>query len=134
MSYLSEELNRQMDAHEVNGVQLAESLGCSSSQITRWTSGEQTSISDAQLSAMQACFSDDPHDHARLVMAHLLDEKFGLHHELVELEIQSAAELQDRPRSRSKGERAVEFLAGERHRNRELNDLLIDLARLLGHL
>lgn len=132
MSYLSEELQRQMTAHDVAGLQLAERTGISASQIYNWLNDRQSSITESQLSVIQAALGDDHHDHARLVLAHLLDEKFGLNHELVDVSVRSDSELRDAPRSRSKGERAMEFLAAERVRNRELNDMLIDLARLLG--
>jgi len=131
MSYFSEELSRQMTSKAVNGQQLAARIGLSAAQVSKWTRGEQTSIDDVQLSAIQRALGDDPHDHARLVLAHLLDEKFGLHHELVDVSVRDDGALRDRPRHRSKGEAAMEFLAAERVRNPELNDMLIDLARLL---
>lgn len=131
MSYFGEELTRQMTAKSVTGLQLAARIGLSAAQVSKWTRGEQTSVDDVQLSAIQRALSDDPHDHARLVLAHLLDEKFGLHHSLVEVSMRSDFEVKDRPRHRSKGDAAIEFLAEERVRNPELNDMLIDLARLL---
>lgn len=131
MSYFGEELTRQLASKSLVALQLADRTGISPSQISKWTRGEQTSINEQQISVIQAALGDDPADHARLVLAHLLDEKFGLSHELVELSIQSTDLLKDTPRPKSKGESALTFLAQERLKNRELNDLLIDLARLL---
>lgn len=131
MSYFSEELVRQMTTKNVTGIRLADLTGFSASQISNWTRGEQTTINEQQLSVIQAALGDDAHDHARLVLAHLLDEKFGLNSDLVEVTVRDAGEMRDYVRPSSKGEAALAFLAGERVRNRELNDLLIDLARLL---
>lgn len=134
MSYLSEELVRQMTAKKLPGVRLAELTGFSASQISKWVRDEQTSITEAQLTAIQTALGDDPHAHARLVLAHLLDEKFGLAHERIELSVRDdgVTTIQDHGRHMSKGEIAVAYLAQERPGNRELNDLLIDLARLMG--
>lgn len=131
MSYFSEELIRQMSAKNVTGVRLAELTNFSASQISNWTRGEQTSLTEQQISVIQAALTDDVHDHARLVLSHLLDEKFGLGNELVDVSMRLDAQILDQPRLRSKGEVALAFLAEERLKNRELNELLIDLARVL---
>lgn len=131
MSYFGEELTKQMELKKVTGIELASRTSISSAQISKWTRGEQTSLNEPQLSVMQAALGDDAHDHARLVLAHLLDERFGLNSELVEVSVRDTGEMRDYTRPRSKGEAAIAFLSVERVRNRELNDLLIDLARLL---
>lgn len=132
MSHLSEALTRQFELKELSQASVAERSGISQAQISKWVNSDQTSISDDQLSALAIALSDDPSEHAALVRAHLLDECFGPGSELIRIEIDHPSVLKDRPRPRSKGEKALAFLAEERHRNRDLNDLLIDLAKVLG--
>jgi hypothetical protein len=129
MSNFGEELNRQLAAREINAVVLGERVNMSSSQIYNWTRGVQTTVSTEQFNLLAAALTDDPNEHAKLLYAHLLDEKadvLGTH--LVEVQIAESAALRDKPRSRSKRERALEILAGESVKDRELADLLISLA------
>jgi transcriptional regulator with XRE-family HTH domain len=129
MSYFGEELGRQMTAEEINAVQLSERVDMSSSQLYSWLRGEQVSIRAEQFNALAAAITDDEHAHARLLYAHLLDEKanaLGAH--LVEVSLTDKGEMRDRPRTRSKRERALEILAGESVRDRELADLLVSMA------
>jgi len=132
MSYFAEELERQMSAASVNGVQLSERTGISPSQFYNWLKDVQRSVSEEQLKSIAPALSDDVLLHAALVRAHLLDEKKGPGSELVTVEIESPRYLRDKPRPRSRAERALAYLAEERHRNPELNDLIIGLAKMLG--
>jgi len=133
VSYLSDELERQLEETKTTGLQLAERIGVSSSQVYNWLNGRQTSISEAQLSAIQAALGDDSIYHARLVEAHLLDERFGLSSHLVTVAImQDSQSMHDKPRRESRGESALQYLAWQRKDNPDLNELIIDLARLLG--
>lgn len=132
MSHFSEELIRQFELRRLSQASAAERSGISQAQISKWVNSDQTSISDEQLTALALALSDESADHVALVRAHLLDEKFGPGSELVRIEIDDSTALNDRPRPRSKGEKALHFLAEERLRNRDLNDLLIDLAKVLG--
>lgn len=132
MSNLADEINRQIDAKSLTQMEVAERAGISQSQISKWTRGEQTSLDSEQLAALAKALSTDVEDHAALVKAHLLDEKFGPGAELVEVALIHASALKDKPKPRSKGERAMVWLSQERLRNPELNEMLIDLARLLG--
>lgn len=132
MSHLADEISRQMQAGNLTGLLLSERSGISASQLYKWLNSEQISIGEDQLRALAPALSDDSADHAALVRAHLLDECFGPGSELVRIEIDHPAALKDRPRPRSKGEKALAFFAEERHRNRDLNDLLIDMAKVLG--
>ncbi len=135
MSYLGEEILRQLGTKDMSAALLSERTGFSASQISKWTRGEQTSINEVQLTALQRALSDDPESQSLLVLAHLLDEKFGLNQERVEVTISITGELNDqaRPvRHQSKGERAFAWLNAERIKNPDLNDLGIDLARILG--
>lgn len=132
MSNFSEELEKQMATKPASQVEAAELSGISQSQISKWLRSEQTSISSDQITALAKALSDDPVKHANLVKAHLLDEKFGAGSELVRIEIDSPAEWKDKPRPRSKGERAMNYLAEQRVISRDVNDLVIDLAKCLG--
>ena len=131
MSYLGDEIERQMAAQNLNGSQLAERSQISASQIYKWTNSEQTSIGQDQMTALSRALSTDANDHAALTRAHLLDEKFGPGAKLVSIEIDSM-ELKDSPKKFSKGEQAVHYLAELRIQSRDVNDLVIDLARCLG--
>lgn len=132
MSYLSDELQRQMDEHKVTAQQLAVKASVSVSQMYNWIRGDQSTINERQLEAIQSGLSADSHAHARLVLAHLLDEKFGHSHERVAVDLKAEFEAMDRPRTRARGEKAVNYLAELRTKSKDCNDLLIDLARVLG--
>lgn len=132
MSHLAEELARQLAAHSLNSLQLAERSGISASQIYKWANSTQTSIDEDQLTALAPALSPNTEDHASLVRAHLLDEKFGPGSELVRVEIDGSDLLKDRPRMQTKREQAISFLSRESLTNRDLQELLIDLARCLG--
>ncbi len=132
MSYLSEELKRQMQAAKLSGSQIAERSKISASQVYKWANDDQTSIDAKQLDALAAALSHDPVDHAKLLVAHLQDECFGTAKGYVTIDLRSEGELKDKPRTMTKGERAIHFLAAERVKDRSVNDLIIDLAKVLG--
>jgi transcriptional regulator with XRE-family HTH domain len=132
MSYFAEELQRQMLGKNLKQSELAEISGISQAQVSKWLRGEQISVSEDQMSALSAAIGDDAVQHAELLRAHLLDEQKGLGSQLIRIEIDSPHVLSAPKKARTKGEKAMEFLATERHQNRDLNELLIDLARVLG--
>ncbi len=132
MSYLSEELTRQIESKTASIDAIAEHTKIARSQIYKWLTGEQVSISAEQLDGIATALKADPVDHAKLLVAHLQDERFGKSAPLVRIEMDTPAELHDRPRPRTKGERALQFLGEERLKSRDVNDLIIDLARCLG--
>lgn len=132
MSFLSEELERQMTETLTSQVKLAELSNISQSQISKWISSNQTSINRDQLTALATALSKDPQRHAALISAHLHDEKFGPHHQLVRIEVDSPTVLKDKVAPKSRGDRAMVYLAEQRVTNKEVNDLVIDLARCLG--
>ncbi len=113
-------------------VDVAQESGLSQSQISKWLRAEQTSISEDQMTALAKSLSTETENHAALIAAHLKDEKFGPGSKLVRIELISPAELRDKPSHSSKGERAIHFLAEERVTSRDVNALVIDLARCLG--
>jgi transcriptional regulator with XRE-family HTH domain len=132
MSHLADTLAQLIEAKGSNALEISRRCGISSSQLYLWLRSEQISISEEQLNALAPVVSDDMGDHATLVRAHLLDHLYGPGSELIRIEIDHAGVLRDAPRGRSKGEKALDYLREERLKNRELNLLLIDLARLLG--
>ncbi len=132
MSYLSEELQRQLDSAKASIDGVSDKTKIARSQIYKWLNGEQISISAGQLDALAEAFNATPTDHAKLLVAHLQDERFGKSAPLVRIEIDTPAELRDRPKPRTKGERAMAFLAEERVKFKDVNDLIIDLAKVLG--
>ena len=132
MSYLADELKRQIEAQGTNALQLAEKCKISSAQIYKWANSAQTSINAEQIDAIAAALSPDPTDHAKLLVAHLQDERIGSARDLVRIETDTVAQLHDRPSPRTKGEKAIHFLMDQRLENRFVNDLVIDLARVLG--
>lgn len=132
MSYLAEQIERLLEKTHQSVDDVAARCGINRSIIYLWKQGKQTSISEEQLLALSPALSSELSDHAKLVEAHLHDEKFGPGSDLVEISIRSEQQLEDRPRPRSPGDKAMAFLAQERISNRDLNDLLIDLARVLG--
>ena len=121
-----------MELQNLTGMQLSERSKISASQIYKWANNDQTSISADQIDALAAALSKDSMDHARLLVAHLQDEKFGTAAALVRIEMDTPAEVNNRPRPRTKGEKALHYLAEQRLENRNVNDLIIDLARVLG--
>lgn len=125
-------MERQLSKSRQSVDDLVPKTDLSRAQLYLWKRSEQTSISEEQLAALAPALSDDPIDHAALLRAHLMDEAHGPGCELLRIEIDQPDAVNDRPRPRSKGEKALAFLANERLRNRDLNDLLIDLARVLG--
>lgn len=125
-------MEKQLSKSRQSVDDLVPKTNLSRAQLYLWKRSEQTSINEEQLRALATALSDDALDHASLLRAHLMDETFGPGSELVRIEIDHPAALHDRPRPRSKGEQALAFLAEERLRNRDLNDLLIDLAKVLG--
>jgi hypothetical protein len=84
------------------------------------------------MTALANAISRDTADHAALVRAHLLDEKFGPGSHLVQVEIETSLTAKDKPRGRSRGETAITYLSELRLTDRTANNLLIDLARALG--
>ena len=132
MSFLSDELKRQIEARKTNALQLADKCGISSAQIYKWTNSAQTSISAEQLDALSNALSSDLVDHARLLVAHLQDERFGTARDMVRIEMNTLAEMNDRPRPTTKREKAIQFLSEQSVENRNVSDLVIDLARVLG--
>lgn len=132
MSFLSDEIERQMEAGKLTGLQVAAKTDVSSTQLYNWINGKQTSISGEQLDALSAALSPHPVDHAKLLVAHLQDERIGKARDMVRIELVAPDDHKDKPRSRSKGEKALEFLACQRQEARSVNELIIDLARVLG--
>lgn len=131
MSYFSEELERQLDLAGLSVYAVAEKSGISPGQIYLWKRGDQTSIDENQLKQLAPVLSRDVTDHASLVRAHLMDEKFGPGHKLVHVEVDAEA-LHDKPRQLTKREQALEFLSANTRTNRASRDLIIELARCLG--
>lgn len=132
MSFLAEEIERQMTVQNLDQTTVAQRAGMSQGQISKWRNNVQTTIDTDQMHALQLALSADPDDHASLIRAHLRDEAFGHAADRVTIEVAGTHELQDRPRPRTKGERAMAFLAESRIESKDVNDLLIDLARCLG--
>ena|SRR5579863_1465286 len=132
MSFLADELERQLQAQNVSVTELASKSQMSAGQIYKWLKSEQMSIWPEQLTALSKALSSNSADHAALLRAHLLDEKFGPAADLVHVEIDTNVELHDRPRPRIKGEQALHYLAELRVESKDVNDLVIDLARCLG--
>lgn len=132
MSYLSEEIKRQIEIANKSQSALSVDSGISQGQISKWVNAEQASINAEQIDALAESLSSDKMDHALLLIAHLQDERIGSARELVRIELNTPLELNDRPRPRTKGEKALQFLIEQRQGNHGVNDLLIDLARVMG--
>lgn len=129
MSNFGEELSKQLTAKNMTAADLAARVDMSASQLYNWTRGVQTTVSAEQFNVLAAALTDDEHDHARLLHAHLLDEKAdNLGNHLVEVRLLESGELKDRPRARSKRERALEILSSESVRDPDLTDLLVSMA------
>ena len=129
MSYLSEEIKRQISSANISQLDVSAKSGISQGQISKWINREQTSISAEQIDAIATALSKDRMDHARLLVAHLQDERFGAAKDLVAVDLKSEFELVDRPYSRTKGEKALHFLAEQRVKYKSVDDLIIDLAK-----
>lgn len=121
-----------MKLRSLNAVNLSALTGISNSQFSRWKNGLQTSISEDDFSALATALSTDAEDHARLLRAHLEDERFGPGAELITIELISNGEMQDRARPQTKLESAWQFLHSQTARNSDLRALIIDLAKALG--
>lgn len=101
-------------------------------QIYKWVNSDQTKINSAQLDALCAALSDNVSDHARLLAAHLEDERFGSARDMVSVHILPDDCLNDQPKQTTKGEKAIQFLSGQRITSKSVDDLVIDLAQCLG--
>ena len=132
MSFLSDEIQRQMEVAKLSGLQVAAKINVSPSQLYNWVNGKQTSINASQLDSLSKALSNNLLDHATLLFAHLQDEKFGPAAKMIRIEIEMLDELREGPKAKSRGEKAILFLAESRMQAPEINDLVIDLARCLG--
>lgn len=141
MSHLSETLEKLLARHDLTAHQIAIRSEISPSQLSKWMCGKQTSISEKHLTALAKTISKEPADQAELVLAHLQDEKFGPGSDLIEITLNAPVRKAGKTKSpaktskapvQSKGDEALSYLAQERLRNREVNSLLVDLARVLG--
>lgn len=132
MSHLSEELERQLGAVGLSVDDVAERSGISRGQIYLWKRGDQTSISESQMTSLAKALTRDKPTQAQLVRAHLMDERFGPGAELVRIEIDHVDAAADKPRRRSKREISLAYLTELSLNSRDCNDLVIDLARCLG--
>jgi hypothetical protein len=135
MSFLSEELERQIAAAGTNPLQLSKEADLSHSQIYKFFTAKQTSISEKQLTALAKALSNKKADHALLVKAHLLDEKFGPGSELVKVELRNSVDLsfmKDRPKRRSRRQIAVQYLTDLSTKDPSVCALMIRLAHVLG--
>lgn len=132
MRHFADELQSQLNHSGMSQAEFARKCGISQGQIWKWLNAEQVSITGEQIDALAAALRADPLTHAKLLAAHLHDERAGKASKLVRIEVDSPQELKDQPTPRSKGERAIRFLAEKRLLDRNVNDLVIDLARCLG--
>lgn len=129
MNHFSEELERQLAEKKMSQVDLANATKISQSQISKWIRGDQTSINEEQLTKIARALSCKAPDHALLVRAHLLDEKFGPGANLVRVEMDATFEKQ---KFKSRGDKAMHFLDELRKTDRHTNNLIITTAQCLG--
>ena len=63
-----------------------------------------------------------------------MDERYGPSHEMlsVEIEINETHTMKDAPRSRTKGDRAMEFINQQRIHQSDVNEMMIYYAKCLG--
>lgn len=125
-----EELRRQMAARNLSAAKLAVSSSIPASTLSRWLANDTEPTFDA-IEKVGNALSMEPTDQDALVVARLRD--ICPHHRNHRIAIeQLTSYLQDRPRTRSKWERAVQFLDRERHQNPEIHAMLVSLAKALG--
>ena len=132
MSYLSEEMERQMQRCPTKSwVSIAGEMKLSTSQVYKWTSGRQTHISEENLTALAFALGGDQDACAALVCAHLQDECFGPGSELVSISIRRDDQRPAKPIALTKGERALDCLANRSRTDPSVHALLIGLVQLM---
>jgi len=132
MSYLSEEMERQMQRCPTKSwVSIAGEMKLSTSQVYKWSSGRQTHISRENLTSLALALGGDQHAHAALVCAHLQDECFGPGSELVSFSIHRADQTPPVPTASTEVERALECLTTRSRTEPSVHGIIIGLAQML---
>jgi transcriptional regulator with XRE-family HTH domain len=136
MSYLADAITGLMRQHELTSqVELARKANVDPGTLSRWINGLQTTISDQDLARLANAFSDEPKDHAKLVVARMLDVREGPGSELVSVHVDGRT-LREDPQPYGvklppKGRETINLLASEYLADADLRDVLDGLANII---
>ena len=130
MSYLSERLRASMEQHSCTQGSLAERSGVPIAVINR-ALNDQTEIGDANYERIVCALTHDPIEQSELLAARLRDWCVGPGSDRVVITIDTPI-LRDTPVLPALLTRSLEFLRVSAHRNRDVRELIIDLAKCLG--
>lgn len=130
----AEELERMLASRGMTQAQFAGAIGVSQTQVSRWLSGTNHPERSMFGSVCRA-LSADPADHARLLAGRLISQLDLPGGELVQVSVANTttSALSDAPRPTTALERAEHYLHTEARRRIDVRELVIDLAKCLGH-
>lgn len=137
MSYFALKFREILDRRDLSQSDIASLTGLSTAHISNLIKDVQPRISLDDLALVAANISDDKHERAELIRAHLLDENVGDGSELIEILISGgrskASSLHDRPSRPPMAphkERALEVFRNYEH-HAHLWDVLGPLADMM---
>jgi transcriptional regulator with XRE-family HTH domain len=141
MSYFGDALDELLKKANMTGADLARATGISTGAISKWRTGEQTYISEEDLTTVSTALTQGKRDHAELLLAHLKDECIGPAKQLIEINIKGSEKswsLQEEPPSYGpklpkKIEHDFEVLRSNVMKNKHLRDSLRAFASLCEH-
>lgn len=129
----AQELERLLARRQMRQAELAEAIGVSQTQVSRWLAGLNHPERGA-FAAICTALSSDPADHAALLAGRLEAQRDLPGGELVTVTVDVGNTMSDAPRAQTALERAERYLHGEARKRSDVRDLVIDLARCLGYL
>src|SRR4051812_32424345 len=92
MSHLGIALKRIAEENKREQKEIADAAQVAQSQVSRWFSGLQKTISDPDFAAVLAVITKDPRQRAEIIAARCRDVKIGPGAELVEITVKGKAE------------------------------------------
>ncbi|MEI6194235.1 MAG: helix-turn-helix transcriptional regulator [Verrucomicrobiota bacterium] len=138
MNNLAIEINRLQKEYNKTGADLARLTGLNPAQISRWRSGEQTSIKEDCLRRLADGFSTSPKTHARLLMATIMDSCTGPGAKYVSVKLNPdvsirETETQGRINLIPSIQEYFDIIASQVTRNRPVRDIIKAVASMCGH-
>jgi len=95
MSYLSNALEELLDLRAMTAMKLAEITGIDGATISRWRSGSQISVSDADIEKLCGALAEDDQERAKLIAARMMDVRRGPGAELIVVRIKDQVMRED---------------------------------------
>ena len=134
MSHLANAIDQLINEHDTNGAALARKTGLNPAQISRWKSAEQISIKPDCLLKLARGFSNSAETHARLLYAHLCDERSGPGAKHISIELHNQAlreETASLKTTLAPGiQKDLDIITDSISHNREVRDLIHAVAQI----